>query len=291
VSYRGHLADNTSSTSAPEMLCDARNKIKLKTFTKDNEMFKRLKLDRFFPSQPLLENKFYNSCAVVSSGGSLHKSGLGSFIDSHDLVLRFNNAPTDKHEDDVGSKTDIRTVNSQVVAKPQFRFLEDSFYSKSSVLVWDPSVYNATLEQWYNKPDWPFFEQFFSKRLMTPEDPLYLLHPESLWSMWDWLQSVTSWPLLPTPPSSGFLGIILLLQHCSLVHVFEYIPSMRLTKRCHYYDEEDNLGCTLGDWHPLSAEKLVMLSLNTGPDLQVYKDGYITIPGFSSCDITQPNTS
>ena len=118
-----------------------------------------------------------------------------------------------------------------------------------------------------------------------------LLFSESLWSMWDWLQSVTSWPLLPTPHSSGFLGIILLLQHCSLVHVFEYIPSMRLTKRCHYYDEEDNLGCTLGDWHPLSAEKLVMLSLNTGPDLQVYKDGYITIPGFSSCDITQPNTS
>ena len=148
MSYRGHLADNTSSASAPEMLCDARNKIKLKTFTKDNEMFKRPKLDRFFPSQPLLENKFYNSCAVVSrlehflqklikillfiliSGGSLHKSGLGSFIDSHDLVLRFNNAPTDKHEDDVGSKTHIRIVNSQVVAKPQFRFLEDSFYSK-----------------------------------------------------------------------------------------------------------------------------------------------------------------
>ena len=49
--------------------------------------------------------------------------------------------------------------------------------------------------------------------------------------MWNWLQSVTSWPLLPTPPSSGFLGTMLLLHHCSTVHVFEYIPSMRLTKR------------------------------------------------------------
>ena len=54
---------------------------------------------------------------------------------------------------------------------------------------------------------------------------------ESLWSMWDWLQSVTAWPLLPTPPSSGFLGLVLLLHHCTSVHVFEYIPSMRLTKR------------------------------------------------------------
>ena len=87
-------------------------------------------VDRFFPSSPLLANQRYNTCAVVSSGGSLHKSGLGEFIDSHDLVLRFNNAPTEGHEVDVGKKTSIRIVNSQVVAKPQFKFLEDKFYSK-----------------------------------------------------------------------------------------------------------------------------------------------------------------
>ena len=139
-------------------------------------------------------------------------------------------------------------MNSQVVAKPQFKFLESKFYSKSAVLVWDPSAYNATLEDWYNKPDWPFFEQYFSKRLMQPEDALYLLHPGrvlyphssrvssaslpgSLWSIWNWLQSITAWPLLPTPPSSGFLGIMLLLNHCTTIHVFEFIPSIRLTKR------------------------------------------------------------
>ena len=69
---------------------------------------------------------------MVSSAGTLQKSGLGPFIDSHDLVLRFNNAPTEKYEADVGRKTSIRIVNSQVVAKPQFKFLEDKFYSKVS---------------------------------------------------------------------------------------------------------------------------------------------------------------
>lgn len=59
---------------------------------------------------------------------------------------------------------------------------------------------------------------------------------------------------------------------------------MYLPPRCHYYDEEDNLGCTLGDWHPLAAEKLTALSLNVGPELEVFKEGFITIPGFSSCD-------
>ena len=131
VTYGGKMADNSSAPPSPsQLLCDARKKMKLSTFTKDNDMFKGLNLDRFFPSSSLLENRYYNTCAVVSSGGSLHKSGLGEFIDSHDIVLRFNNAPTEGHEVDVGKKTSIRIVNSQVVAKPQFKFLEDKFYSK-----------------------------------------------------------------------------------------------------------------------------------------------------------------
>jgi len=34
--------------------------------------------------------------------------------DTHDIVMRFNHAPTQGHEVDVGSKTTIRVVNSQV---------------------------------------------------------------------------------------------------------------------------------------------------------------------------------
>ena len=54
---------------------------------------------------------------------------------------------------------------------------------------------------------------------------------------------------------------------------------MRLTKRCHYYDEEENLGCTIGDWHPLAAEKLMAIALNGANKTVVYSDGYLEIDG------------
>ena len=124
----------------------------------------------------------------------------------------------------------------------------------------------------------------FPLRLMRPEEPLHLLRPSSLWSLWDWLQSHTRYPLLPNPPSSGFLGVALALRHCRSVRVYEYVPSMRLTKRCHYYDEEENLGCTVGDWHPLAAEKLVALALNSADSATVFARGFMVMNGLPAID-------
>ena len=60
--------------------------------------------------------------------------------------------------------------------------------------------------------------------------------------------------------------------------------SLLLSYRCHYYDSSENLGCTLGDWHPLSAEKLVAMSLHTGGDMEMLRDGFITVPGYGQCE-------
>ena len=51
------------------------------------------------------------TCAVVGSSGALLKRSDGNLIDSHDIVIRCNNAPTLGYEDHVGSKTDGRVVN------------------------------------------------------------------------------------------------------------------------------------------------------------------------------------
>lgn len=79
-----------------------------------------------------------------------------------------------------------------------------------------------------------------------------------------------------------FSGLALLLPHCSSVNLFEYIPSVRLTKKCHYFDSYEDPSCTFGVWHPLAAEKLLALNFNTAPDRTVFETGYITVPGYNT---------
>lgn len=52
------------------------------------------------------------SCALVSNSGALKGANLGAEVDAHDLVFRFNNAPTKGYEADVGSKTSVRYTNA-----------------------------------------------------------------------------------------------------------------------------------------------------------------------------------
>ena len=94
--------------------------------------------------------------------------------DSHDFILRFNKAPTAGFEEDVGTLTSMRIVNSQVVTKPEFLFPHSSYYADRhneiqesgsqktakeieeldalwlntrKFLMWDPCNYTATAEE------------------------------------------------------------------------------------------------------------------------------------------------
>lgn len=56
------------------------------------------------------------TCAVVGSSGSLLFERQGSAIDSHDLVMRFNNAPVAGFSPIVGATTSVRVLNSHAIA-------------------------------------------------------------------------------------------------------------------------------------------------------------------------------
>nr|XP_022914456.1 beta-galactoside alpha-2,6-sialyltransferase 1 [Onthophagus taurus] len=279
VNYQGPR-ENYMEKSQNHMLCELRN-VKIDTIQRRDVPSKLNSFKGYFPNKGIFEDVQFKSCAVISSAGSFTLSGSGRRIDSYEVVLRFNNAPTKGFEIDVGQKTTIRIVNSQVMSKQEFDFLRAAVFRNVTILGWDPSNYTSTVEEWFQNPEYNLFPNYIGYKRMFPESEIYIMNPQSIWKVWDFLQSNSPNRLRRNPPSSGFLGITLLLSHCDFVDAYEYIPSVRITKRCHYYEPENNQACTFGVWHPLAAEKLLTYYMNEADDRTVFQDGYVRIPGFN----------
>ena len=60
--------------------------------------------------------------------------------------------------------------------------------------------------QWYGTPEHDLFTDFFHMRVVDPDLEFFLLHPEVMWELWEFLQRNTPSKILRNPPSSGFLG-------------------------------------------------------------------------------------
>ncbi|XP_014911912.1 beta-galactoside alpha-2,6-sialyltransferase 2 isoform X2 [Poecilia latipinna] len=291
VFYNGH---RKGSQSAKALLCQMKAEGQLKTVDGLEEPFSSLGWADFVPSHPLeLLNKRqqgrsgFKSCAVVTSAGAILHSRLGKEIDAHDAVLRFNAAPTEGYEHDVGNKTTIRIINSQILANPKHEFNTSSIYKNITLVAWDPAPYTVDLQKWYASPDYNLFGPYIDHRKAHPDQPFYILHPSYVWRLWDVIQSNTQENIQPNPPSSGFIGILLMMALCEQVHVYEYIPSMRQSDLCHYHERYYDAACTLGAYHPLLYEKILIQRINTGPQSDLRRKGRATLPGFSTinCDI------
>ncbi|XP_061092088.1 beta-galactoside alpha-2,6-sialyltransferase 2-like [Conger conger] len=271
-----------------ELLCEMKKQVHVRTLDGSEQPFSGLGWDRFVPTRPLeqLYQAQFSTCAVVASAGAILNSNLGKEIDSHDAVLRFNSAPTEGYEKDVGNKTTLRIINSQILAKPQHRFSTSSLYKDVVLLAWDPAPYTVNLHKWYQSPDYDLFRPYVEHRQRRPAQPFYILHPAFLWQMWDVIQGHTQEEIQPNPPSSGFIGIVLMLSLCEEVHVYEYIPSVRQTDLCHYHERYYDIACTLGAYHPLLYEKMLIQHMNIGSERDLKMNGKVTLSGFSTvnCD-------
>ncbi|XP_078118301.1 beta-galactoside alpha-2,6-sialyltransferase 2-like [Sander vitreus] len=290
VSYEGH---RSAAQSAKELLCQMKAQAQLRTVDGSEQPFSSLGWARLVPSLPLKrlhrreDQNSFKTCAVVTSAGAILRSGLGKEIDTHDAVLRFNAAPTEGYERDVGNKTTIRIINSQILANPKHRFNTSSIYKNVTLVAWDPAPYTVNLHKWYASPDYNLFGPYTEHRKLHPGQPFYILHPSYVWRLWDVIQGNTQENIQPNPPSSGFIGILLMMALCEQVHVYEYIPSMRQTDLCHYHERYYDAACTLGAYHPLLYEKSLIQRINTGPESDLRRKGRVTLPGFSTvnCEI------
>lgn len=79
--------------------------------------------------------------------------------------------------------------------------------------------------------------------------------------------------------NSRHTGLWFAIHRCNRVRMFEYVPSVHATRRCHYYTTGDDSSCTLGAWHPLAQEKSLAHRMSDNADLDVFQRGFIDIPG------------
>ncbi|XP_061408891.1 lactosylceramide alpha-2,3-sialyltransferase [Lethenteron reissneri] len=73
--------------------------------------------------------KVCRRCVVVGSGGNLRGTGLGPLLDNFDVVIRLNNAPIIKFENDVGSKTTVRITYPEGAPKSMEEYKPDSIFA------------------------------------------------------------------------------------------------------------------------------------------------------------------
>ncbi|XP_042551495.1 beta-galactoside alpha-2,6-sialyltransferase 2 [Dipodomys spectabilis] len=281
------------SRSRTELLCELRRRGRVRTLDGTEAPFSTLGWRLLVPAVPLghqLHPHGLRSCAVVMSAGAILNSSLGEEIDSHDAVLRFNSAPTRGYEKDVGNKTTVRIINSQILTNPSYHFIDSSLYKDVILVAWDPAPYSANLNLWYKKPDYNLFTPYIQHRQRNPTQPFYILHPKFIWQLWDIIQENTKEKIQPNPPSSGFIGIIIMMSMCKEVHVYEYLPSIRQTELCHYHELYYDAACTLGAYHPLLYEKLLVQRLNMGTQADLHHKGKVVLPGFQAVHCPAPKS-
>ncbi|KAK9808629.1 hypothetical protein WJX72_000855 [[Myrmecia] bisecta] len=161
----------------------------------------------------VLKARVFDTCAVVGSSGYMLSFDHGKEIDAHDMVMRFNSAPTKGFEKHVGSKTTHRITNTQ-----NWGYHETD---SEAILV---HARSASVTQGL----------FWNAEQAKPWN-IYAFDP-------DWVEYMSA--AFSFLADSGFYGLILALHRCTKVDLYGFQMSEAQGVPPHYYDECDILSNT-----------------------------------------------
>tara|TARA_X000000368_G_scaffold8369_1_gene6552 strand:- start:1687 stop:2877 length:1191 start_codon:yes stop_codon:yes gene_type:complete len=188
-------------------------------------------VNRVLPEQsPRIRHK---SCALVGNSGILKRTQFGKSIDKHEAVMRVNQAPVKGYEKYVGSKITYRMLNNKWTTV----YYEDGVSNTDVpggtsnlaryLLAQEPSnvtfiVSRATTKQFET------FSQTVAKRRSDMRKPLLLSSRvvsgarTALIGFRDFEKNRAMYSEEELTPSSGLLGVFLLLNLCKKVSVYGF---------------------------------------------------------------------
>lgn len=264
VDAHGHGA---SASSSDELLC----------------MLKHIAVKGEVRSEPQVKGKLskrWKDCAVVSNSGTLSGKFNGDYVNTAELVFRFNSAPTIGHELFVGSKEDVRIVNNKYL--PRVHGKATTGGQTGTYLVKSNVAYVVVGPE--DKYHEVFAEEF-------PLAELYRLDPAVSDSFSEVVQNLYNSSVLDPEhahgrsysPTSGGLGMMLALTVCDEVYAFGMAstPNAEISSY-HYYDKHIGKRADQNQWHKtFSAEKDLWRRLATNSQEQIDQTEVAYIPGFS----------
>lgn len=223
-----------------------------------------IKNKRSFPDSSLkfLSGYDFSSCCAVGNSGVLLNSTFGRSIDSHEVVLRFNQAPRgdseNKLERQVGTKTTFRLINTRWTKKYRDASILTLPLETSVTLVvtrTHPSVYEAIAEMLKKKrPDVKLL--YLSGKVIRLTRGLLVEYRREL--------ERKGFRGIPggNTPSSGLVGVYFLLQACEKVTVFGFgLDDIAGGAQEYHYFRVKKKSSIMNPTHSFDTEKILLRSL------------------------------
>ncbi|XP_048337957.1 alpha-2,8-sialyltransferase 8B isoform X2 [Sphaerodactylus townsendi] len=205
---------------------------------RDSTMNVSQNLYALLPRTSPLKGKHFRTCAIVGNSGILLNSACGEEIDAHSFVIRCNLAPVQEYTQDVGSKTDLVTMNPSVIQRAFEDLVNDTWREKllqrlqglNGSILWIPAFMakgGKERVEWVN-------ELILKHRInvRTAYPSLRLLHAVRGY----WLTNKVH----IKRPTTGLLMYTLATRFCNRIHLYGFWPFPRDQDqnpvKYHYYD-------------------------------------------------------
>lgn len=181
----------------------------------------------------------FNKCAVVGNSGTTLFAKFGKDIDAHDMVYRFNQAPTRGFEKYVGNHTMFESLNA--------KFAHQLMRAESGWRWRDPLAVYILFEPLKLR------DEYATIRTKYPAVDVVLFSPEffvQAHTIYDKLQENLEKHefgcFTGEKPMSGFYGVLYALSACKTVDLYGFDPwtdamarSHTKKYRYHYFDDEE----------------------------------------------------
>ncbi|XP_060550767.1 solute carrier organic anion transporter family member 3A1 isoform X3 [Pantherophis guttatus] len=207
-------------------------------FDRDSTMNVSQNLYALLPRTSPLKGKHYRTCAIVGNSGILLNSGCGKEIDTHSFVIRCNLAPVQEYIHDVGTKTDLVTMNPSVIQRAFEDLVNDTWrekllqrlHSLNGSILWIPAFMakgGKERVEWVN-------ELILKHRInvRTAYPSLRLLHAVRGY----WLTN----KVYIKRPTTGLLMYTLATRFCNQIYLYGFWPFPQGPDqnpvKYHYYD-------------------------------------------------------